>query len=264
MVVSVVKLQEPLESLRQAIELCGGFEGLGRNDKVLIKPSICLSGWMPLYGLVITTSLLEGLVQLLVQQGCHDISIGEGLADILALAIIGRPSGNGKPTQPGYDLPYHFSMGRPWLSFVLPATMNAKSTMVHIPTATKMGMPTMNQTVIHATTLMMIIVTPVPLFPMYSRWIPHSPKSAGMAHSRVAASLDLGEIPTPAADASCLASALASGAPQLAQKAWFSGVSLPHFGQNTTHPPLSRMIPRGRLMVFPYAISERRTASAIF
>jgi hypothetical protein len=43
---------------------------------------------MPLYGLVITTSLLEGLVQLLVQQGCHDISIGEGLADILALNMI--------------------------------------------------------------------------------------------------------------------------------------------------------------------------------
>ena len=88
MVVSVVKLQEPLESLRQAIELCGGFEGLGRNDKVLIKPNICLSEWMPLYGLVTTTSLLEGLVQLLVERGCHDISIGEGPVDILALSII--------------------------------------------------------------------------------------------------------------------------------------------------------------------------------
>jgi len=33
MVVSVVKLQEPLESLRKAIELCGGSEGLGRDDK---------------------------------------------------------------------------------------------------------------------------------------------------------------------------------------------------------------------------------------
>ena len=88
MVVSVVKLQEPLESLRQAIELCGGFEGLGRNDKVLIKPNIWLSEWMPLYGLVTTTSLLEGLVQLLVERGCHDISIGEGPVDILALSII--------------------------------------------------------------------------------------------------------------------------------------------------------------------------------
>ena len=87
MVVSVVKLQEPLESLMQAIELCGGFQGLGRNDKVLIKPDICLSEWMPLYGLVTTTSLLEGLVQLLVQQGCHDISIGEGLADVFGLSV---------------------------------------------------------------------------------------------------------------------------------------------------------------------------------
>jgi uncharacterized protein (DUF362 family) len=87
MVVPVVKLQEPLESLRKAIELCGGFEGLGRNDKVLIKPNICLSGWMPLYGLVITTSLLEGLAQLLVQQGCHDISIGEGPGDVFGLNV---------------------------------------------------------------------------------------------------------------------------------------------------------------------------------
>jgi uncharacterized protein (DUF362 family) len=89
MVVSVVKLQEPLESLRQAIELCGGFEGLGRNDKVLIKPNICLSEGMPIYGLVTTTSLLESLGQLLVEWGCHDISIGEGPVDILALSIIG-------------------------------------------------------------------------------------------------------------------------------------------------------------------------------
>jgi uncharacterized protein (DUF362 family) len=87
MVVSVVKLQEPLESLSQAIELCGGFEGLGRKDKVLIKPNTCFSGWMPPYSLVITTSLLEGLVQLLVQQGCHYISIGEGPVDILGLSI---------------------------------------------------------------------------------------------------------------------------------------------------------------------------------
>ena len=88
MVVSVVKLQEPLESLMQAIELCGGFEGLGRDDKILIKPNICLSEWMPIYGLVTTTSLLESLVQLLVEWGCHDILIGEGPVDILALSII--------------------------------------------------------------------------------------------------------------------------------------------------------------------------------
>jgi uncharacterized protein (DUF362 family) len=88
MVVSVVKLQESLESLREAIELCGGFEGLGRNDKVLIKPNICLSGWMPLYGLVTTNGLLVGLVQLLVERGCHDISVGEGPVDILPLSII--------------------------------------------------------------------------------------------------------------------------------------------------------------------------------
>jgi len=87
MVVSVVKLQEPLESLRQAIELCGGLEGVGRDDKILIKPNICLSEWMPLYGMVTTTSVVEGLVQLLVEQGCHDISIGEGPVDVFGLSM---------------------------------------------------------------------------------------------------------------------------------------------------------------------------------
>jgi uncharacterized protein (DUF362 family) len=57
------------------------------QDKVLIKPNICLSEWMPLYGLVTTTSLLEGLVQLLVERGCHDISIGEGPADVFGLSV---------------------------------------------------------------------------------------------------------------------------------------------------------------------------------
>ena len=53
---------------------------------------------MPLYGLVITTSLLEGLVQLLVERGCHDISIGEGSVDILALSIIEAASEWGSTT----------------------------------------------------------------------------------------------------------------------------------------------------------------------
>ena len=57
------------------------------QDKILIKPNICLSEWMPLYGLVATTGLLEGLVQVLVERGCHDISIGEGLADVFGLSV---------------------------------------------------------------------------------------------------------------------------------------------------------------------------------
>jgi uncharacterized protein (DUF362 family) len=87
MVVSVVKLKEPPGSLRQAIGLCGGFEGLSRDDKILIKPNIGFSEWMPLYGLVTTTSLLECLVQLLVEQGCQDISVGEGSVDMPGLSM---------------------------------------------------------------------------------------------------------------------------------------------------------------------------------
>lgn len=87
MAVSVVKLGEPISTLRVAIELCDGFRGLGRDDRILIKPNICLSEWMPPYGMVTTTRLLESLVQLLVERGCHDISIGEGPVDVLDLTI---------------------------------------------------------------------------------------------------------------------------------------------------------------------------------
>lgn len=87
MVVSLVKLEKPLGSLKHAIELCGGFEGLGQNDRILIKPNICHSEWMPLYGMVTTTSLLESLVQLLAEHGCRDISIGEGPVDVFGLTM---------------------------------------------------------------------------------------------------------------------------------------------------------------------------------
>jgi uncharacterized protein (DUF362 family) len=87
MVVSVVRLQEPPQSLREAIALCGGLDGVGRDDKILIKPNICLSEWMPPYGVVTTTSVVEGLVRLLVERGCQNISIGEGPVDVFGLSI---------------------------------------------------------------------------------------------------------------------------------------------------------------------------------
>ncbi len=87
MVVSVVKLRELPGSLRQAIDLCRGFEGLGRNDRILIKPNICLSEWVPLFGLVTTTTMLEALVQLLLERGCRDITIGEGPVSIDGLSV---------------------------------------------------------------------------------------------------------------------------------------------------------------------------------
>lgn len=61
---------------------------------------------------------------------------------------------------------YHFQMRRPSLSYILPVTMLAKSKMAHTRMATKIGIPMMTQTVIQATTLSTIMVTPLPTFPM--------------------------------------------------------------------------------------------------
>ncbi len=80
MTVSVVKFDGTSESIGRAIELCGGFEKLNRNDRVLIKPNITFSGWMPIppYGMVTTSKVVEGILLKLREHGCNKISIGEG------------------------------------------------------------------------------------------------------------------------------------------------------------------------------------------
>jgi uncharacterized protein (DUF362 family) len=78
--VSVVKFDGSFESIGRAIELCGGFDKLNRNDRVLIKPNITFSGWMPIppYGMVTTSKVMEGILLKLAEHGCKDITIGEG------------------------------------------------------------------------------------------------------------------------------------------------------------------------------------------
>jgi len=79
MTVSLAKFDSSLDSLRRAIELCGGFEKLNKNDRVLIKPNNCFRHRiMPPYGMVTTSWVVDGVVRLLLEQGCQDISIGEG------------------------------------------------------------------------------------------------------------------------------------------------------------------------------------------
>jgi len=79
MTVSLVKFDGSLDSLRRAIELCDGFEELNKNDKVLIKPNNCFRHKiMPPYGMVTTSKIIDGVVQLLLDYGCKNISIGEG------------------------------------------------------------------------------------------------------------------------------------------------------------------------------------------
>jgi len=79
MTVSLVKFDGSLDSLRKAIELCQGFEKLNSHDRVLIKPNNCFRHKiMPPYGMVTTSKIIDGVVQLLLEYGCKDISIGEG------------------------------------------------------------------------------------------------------------------------------------------------------------------------------------------
>jgi uncharacterized protein (DUF362 family) len=79
MTVALVKFDGSLDSVSKAIELCQGFEKLGKNDRVLIKPNNCFRHKiMPPYGMVTTSKIVDGVVQLLLEYGCKDISIGEG------------------------------------------------------------------------------------------------------------------------------------------------------------------------------------------
>ena len=80
MTVSIVKFDGSLESIGRAIELCGGFGKLSKNDRVLIKPNITFGGWIaiPPYGMVTTSKMVEGILRKLAEHGCKDITIGEG------------------------------------------------------------------------------------------------------------------------------------------------------------------------------------------
>jgi uncharacterized protein (DUF362 family) len=84
--VSVVKFDGSLDSIGRAIELCGGFEKLKSNHRVLIKPNITFSGWMPIppFGMVTTSKVIDGILHHLSEHGCRDIVIGEGtVAEVL-------------------------------------------------------------------------------------------------------------------------------------------------------------------------------------
>ena len=79
-IVSIVKYEKPLESVRKAIELSKLFEGIPKDAKLFIKPNIVY--WSsyphPKWGVITTSRVMEDVVVLLNEQGIHDITIGEG------------------------------------------------------------------------------------------------------------------------------------------------------------------------------------------
>jgi len=79
-VVSIVKHKNTYDSLREALELCGGLKGFNKSDKILIKPN--LVAWdfdlpFPPFGVITTTSVIFALVQILAEEGFTDITVGE-------------------------------------------------------------------------------------------------------------------------------------------------------------------------------------------
>jgi uncharacterized protein (DUF362 family) len=79
--VAVVRYEEPLTSVRRAIERCRGLDHLPANAKVFIKPNVVF--WtratvFPKWGVITTSRVVEDVVVLLKDRGIDDITIGEG------------------------------------------------------------------------------------------------------------------------------------------------------------------------------------------
>jgi len=79
--VAVVRYEKPLESVRQAVELCRGLDHLPSKARVFIKPNIVF--WtkavaFPKWGVITTSRVVEDVIILLKERGIDDITIGEG------------------------------------------------------------------------------------------------------------------------------------------------------------------------------------------
>ncbi|MBW2562747.1 MAG: DUF362 domain-containing protein, partial [Deltaproteobacteria bacterium] len=84
--VSVVRYESPLESVRKTVELSGGFGNLPSNARVFIKPNIVF--WtkavqFPKWGVITTSRVVEDMVGLLKEHGINDITIGEGMVTMI-------------------------------------------------------------------------------------------------------------------------------------------------------------------------------------
>jgi len=81
-IVSIVRYESPLESVRKAVGLSHGLDHLPPNPKVFIKPNIVF--WtkevpFPKWGVITTSRVVEDMVVLLKERGVDDITIGEGI-----------------------------------------------------------------------------------------------------------------------------------------------------------------------------------------
>jgi uncharacterized protein (DUF362 family) len=79
--VAIVRYEKPLESVKKAVDLCGGLDHLPSRAKVFVKPNIVL--WtrltpFPKWGVITTSRVINDMICLLKERGIDDITIGEG------------------------------------------------------------------------------------------------------------------------------------------------------------------------------------------
>jgi len=82
LLVSIVRYETPLESVRKAVELSRGLDRLPEKARVFIKPNIVF--WtravnFPKWGVITTSRIIEDVVVLLKERGIDDITVGEGM-----------------------------------------------------------------------------------------------------------------------------------------------------------------------------------------
>jgi uncharacterized protein (DUF362 family) len=97
-VVSIVRYQEPLESVRKVVELAGGLGRIPAHARVFIKPNVVTwtrTGAFPKWGVLTTSRVVEDTVVLLKEHGVDDITIGEG-------PVLSRP-GDRKTTAAAFE-----------------------------------------------------------------------------------------------------------------------------------------------------------------
>jgi uncharacterized protein (DUF362 family) len=81
-IVSIVRFEKPLESVRHAVDLSHGLDHLPTKANVFIKPNIVF--WtrttpFPKWGVVTTSRVVEDMVILLKERGIDEITIVEGI-----------------------------------------------------------------------------------------------------------------------------------------------------------------------------------------
>ncbi len=80
--VALVKFEQPLDSVRRAVDLSCGFDRLPARGRVFIKPNIVFwtrSVPFPKWGVITTSRVVADMVVLLKERGIDAITIGEGI-----------------------------------------------------------------------------------------------------------------------------------------------------------------------------------------